>query len=173
MLETLQGHDNGSSRGHHHHHLSMAEVPKTSNMPLDMNIYATRKTVAQGMMDIALMTANASQLKYVLLNVSRHKYLEVTVALITLSILLQVIVGIVLIFLGRWNINYRGDQRKADMANNVVVILIFLVTVVNVMVSAFGPTDPINGQGSDAGDTWRPAYPPTFKLSTQDLSSKA
>lgn len=43
------------------------------------------------MMDIALMTANASQLKYVLLNQSRHRYLEVTVSLITLSIMLQVI----------------------------------------------------------------------------------
>ena len=24
-------------------------LPKTSNMPLDINIYATRKTIAQGM----------------------------------------------------------------------------------------------------------------------------
>ena len=93
MLDTLP-HDTSSSRGHHHHHLSLTgnvgEVPKTSNMPLDMNIYATRKTVAQGMMDIALMTANASQLKYVLLNAQRHRYMEVTISLITLSILLQV-----------------------------------------------------------------------------------
>lgn len=65
-------------------------LPKTSNMPLDMNIYATRKTVAQGMMDIALMTANASQLKYVLLNSTRHKYLEATIALIITSIAIQV-----------------------------------------------------------------------------------
>lgn len=87
------GRDNSSSRGHHHHHMSLPlseSVPKTSNMPMDMNIYATRKTVAQGMMDIALMTANASQLKYVLLNSGRHKYLEATIALIVTSITIQV-----------------------------------------------------------------------------------
>ncbi|XP_013772661.1 uncharacterized protein LOC106457761 isoform X1 [Limulus polyphemus] len=32
----------------------------------DANLYATKKSVAQGMMDIALLTANACQLKYVL-----------------------------------------------------------------------------------------------------------
>lgn len=74
MLDSMPGHETTSSRGHHHHHMPHSgEIPKTSNMPLDMNIYATRKTVAQGMMDIALMTANASQLKYVLLNVQRRK----------------------------------------------------------------------------------------------------
>lgn len=173
MLDHIPGHETASSRGHHHHHTMslppMGEVAKTSNMPLDMNIYATRKTVAQGMMDIALMTANASQLKYVLLNAQRHKYLEATISLITLSILIQVIIGIILIFLGRWNINYRGDQRKADLANNVVVILIFLVTVVNVMVSAFGPTEMPSSSGlrvTSSGDSWS-VYPPTFKASNE------
>merc|ERR1711997_19102 len=33
---------------------------------LDANRYATKKTIAQGMLDVALLTANASQLKYVL-----------------------------------------------------------------------------------------------------------
>jgi hypothetical protein len=33
---------------------------------LDANRYASKKTLAQGMLDIALLTANASQLKYIL-----------------------------------------------------------------------------------------------------------
>ncbi|RWS02888.1 Ninjurin-1-like protein, partial [Dinothrombium tinctorium] len=148
---------------HHHHHPPIAsEYPKTSNMPLDMNIYSTRKTVAQGMMDIALMTANASQLKYVLLNATNHRYLEVTISLLTISIVLQIVVGIILIFLGRWNINYRGDQRRADMANNSVVIIIFLITVVNVMISSFGPT---GHQTSE--EKWK-VYGPTFKSLPED-----
>ncbi|RWS27514.1 Ninjurin-1-like protein [Leptotrombidium deliense] len=147
----------GHHHPHHHHSPISTELPKTSNMPLDMNIYSTRKTVAQGMMDIALMTANASQLKYVLLNAANHRYLEVTISLLTVSIILQIVVGIILIFLGRWNINYRGDQRRSDMANNAVVILIFLITVVNVMISSFGP----NGQHS-SDDKWK-VYGPSFK----------
>lgn len=85
---------------------------------------------------------------------------------------LQIVVGIILIFLGRWNINYRGDQRKADIANNAVVILIFLVTVVNVMLSSFGPSDHPTG-GSTANDNWQ-VYPATFKLPpTQESPASA
>ena len=134
------------------------------------------------------MISNATQLKYILLHAPRHKYVEATIALITLSILLQVsttyallplplmiililslwltfplqvIIGIILIFQGRWNINYRGDQRKADIANNIVVILIFLVTVVNVMASAFGPSElPSSSHQSNSATTSSIAFLP-------------
>ena len=33
---------------------------------LDPNRYATKKTIGQGMLDIALLTSNASQLRYIL-----------------------------------------------------------------------------------------------------------
>lgn len=42
---------------------------------LNANRYATKKTIAQGMLDIALLTANASQLKYILQVIIKHKYL--------------------------------------------------------------------------------------------------
>lgn len=47
-----------------------------------MNKYATKKTVAQGMLDIALLTANASQLKYVLQLGQRHEFYSIMVGLI-------------------------------------------------------------------------------------------
>lgn len=58
--------------------------------PLDANIYATRKTVAQGMMDIALLTANASQLKHVLATAETHDYYLINLVLIGSSMILQV-----------------------------------------------------------------------------------
>ena len=73
------------------HVVSNESHESTAPLPMDMNMYATRKTIAQGIMDLGLMCANASQLKYVLLNSGQHKYFEVTIALITLSIILQVI----------------------------------------------------------------------------------
>ena len=58
---------------------------------LDVNRYATKKTIAQGMLDVALLTANASQLKYVLqLGEERHEFYHLMLALIILSIVLQV-----------------------------------------------------------------------------------
>ncbi|XP_075675939.1 uncharacterized protein LOC142644955 isoform X1 [Dermatophagoides pteronyssinus] len=110
---------------------------------MDMNMYATRKTIAQGIMDLGLMCANASQLKYVLINANHHRYFQVTVSLIVISILMQIIVGIMFIALGRLNINYGHDRRRADMMNNASVIVIFLVTVINVLITAFGPSETI------------------------------
>ena len=59
--------------------------------PLDVNSYATKKTVAQGMMDIALLTANANQLRYVLESGSTGGfYYYFNITLISFSIILQV-----------------------------------------------------------------------------------
>ncbi|KAH9418247.1 hypothetical protein DERP_010801, partial [Dermatophagoides pteronyssinus] len=94
---------------------------------MDMNMYATRKTIAQD----------------VLINANHHRYFQVTVSLIVISILMQIIVGIMFIALGRLNINYGHDRRRADMMNNASVIVIFLVTVINVLITAFGPSETI------------------------------
>ncbi|XP_057369344.1 ubiquitin-associated protein 1-like [Daphnia carinata] len=65
--------------------VEMVAVGKT----LDANKYATKKTIAQGMLDIALLTANASQLKYVLQLGHRHEFYHIMVSLIASSIVLQ------------------------------------------------------------------------------------
>ena len=58
---------------------------------LDANRYATKKTIAQGMLDVALLTANASQLKYVLqVGEEKHEFYHLMLALIIISIVLQV-----------------------------------------------------------------------------------
>ena len=59
--------------------------------PIDANKYATKKTIAQGMLDIALLTANASQLKYVLQLGKKHEFYTVMLTLISSSIVLQVL----------------------------------------------------------------------------------
>jgi len=54
------------------------------------NTYAAKKTVAQGMMDIALITANANQLRYVQEFGERNAIFYTITVLIVVSILLQV-----------------------------------------------------------------------------------
>ncbi|XP_060528964.1 uncharacterized protein LOC132703596 isoform X5 [Cylas formicarius] len=56
---------------------------------LDVNKYATKKTIAQGLLDVALLTANASQLKYVLQVGEKHEFYTLMLTLITISIILQ------------------------------------------------------------------------------------
>lgn len=57
---------------------------------LDLNNYATRKSFAQGMLDLALLTANASQLKYLLTVGEAHEFYHLLLTLVVLSISLQV-----------------------------------------------------------------------------------
>lgn len=57
---------------------------------LDPNVYATKKTVAQGMLDVALLTSNASQLKFLLQKGRENDFYVLMVTLISLSIVLQV-----------------------------------------------------------------------------------
>lgn len=67
---------------------------------MDANRYATKKTIAQGMLDIALLTANASQLKYILQVGEQHQFYKLMLILISLSIVMQVNSQFLFDFLG-------------------------------------------------------------------------
>ena len=61
---------------------------KIREKSFNANKYATKKTIAQGMLDVALLTSNASHLKLVLQD-DHHPFYGPLVFLISLSILLQ------------------------------------------------------------------------------------
>lgn len=71
------------------------QAKKRSN---DDHSYASKKNVAEGMMDIALLTANANQLRFLITYNTDSKTFHMSVGLIILSLVLQVCVGIALIF---------------------------------------------------------------------------
>lgn len=56
----------------------------------DVNVYQHKKTFAQGMMDLALFSANANQLRYVLESFSGHPYYYPSIVLISFSLIMQV-----------------------------------------------------------------------------------
>ncbi|XP_017779637.1 PREDICTED: ninjurin-2-like isoform X3 [Nicrophorus vespilloides] len=62
---------------------------------LDANKYATKKTIAQGLLDVALLTANASQLKYILQVGEKHEFYTLMLTLIIISIVLQVTAALI------------------------------------------------------------------------------
>jgi len=103
---------------------------------LDANRYATKKTVAQGMLDIALLTTNASQLKYLLQVGDGHGFYAVVLGLVITSILLQVLVGILFLILGGLDINDPEHQNTANILNTATVV-VFIITLLNVVISGF------------------------------------
>jgi len=62
-------------------------------MQFGFNKYATKKTLAKGLLDIGLLMANASQLKSLLSLGSGTDYYWANLVLISLSIILQVTTG--------------------------------------------------------------------------------
>ena len=58
-----------------------------------------------------------------------------------LAVCLQVIVGVLFLVIGSLNINDEPDQKTANILNDVIVVLVFLITLVNVIISGFGIRD--------------------------------
>src|SRR5699024_5910487 len=130
-------------------------------------LYTTKKNVAQGMLDIALLSANCSQLKYLLFHYERDStslaagnevaaasggqatgntdswystmdfYFIINLVCIGISISLQVIVGILLILNGRYNIYVHRYQRVADHYSSSILITVFIITIVNIFLAVF------------------------------------
>ncbi|KAJ8925804.1 hypothetical protein NQ315_009654 [Exocentrus adspersus] len=106
--------------------------------PLDINKYATKKTIAQGLLDVALLTANASQLKHVLQIGEQHEFYTLMISLIIISILLQLAVAILFVIIGGLNLNKEKDHKAAIILNDIILIFIFFISIVNIIISGFG-----------------------------------
>ncbi|KAL1493677.1 hypothetical protein ABEB36_009374 [Hypothenemus hampei] len=105
---------------------------------LDVNKYATKKTIAQGLLDVALLTANASQLKYVLQVGEKHEFYTLMLSLICISIVLQVIQACLCVLLGSaLNINKEEQCPNANRANNVTLCVNIAIMAVNVIIGSF------------------------------------
>ncbi|XP_045173865.1 ninjurin-2-like [Mercenaria mercenaria] len=104
----------------------------------NFNTYATKKTIAKGLLDIGLLMANASQLKSLLSLGPAQDYYYANLVLISLSVFLQITVGIILLVLGSKNMKTVEEKKSANTLNNVTVGFVFAITVVNVFIAAFG-----------------------------------
>ncbi|XP_050338018.1 ninjurin-2 isoform X3 [Bactrocera neohumeralis] len=116
---------------------------------MDANRYATKKTIAQGMLDIALLTANASQLKYILQVGDQHQFYKLMLIMISLSIILQVIAGSLLVVLSVIGIHKNKYQRSlAETLNHTVNGVIFVSVFCDIIKMSFGldPAIPMVGK---------------------------
>ncbi|XP_013990271.1 ninjurin-1 [Salmo salar] len=106
----------------------------------NMNHYANKKSAAESMLDVALLMANASQLKAVL--EQGPDFYTPLITLISISLSLQVTVGVLLIFIVRWNLNDQSKHFRLNVMENLATGLIFVIVVVNIFITAFGVQKP-------------------------------
>merc|ERR1712179_182422 len=115
-------------------HSTMADYQKQ----LDPNTYSTKKTVAQGMLDIALLSANASQLRYVLeVGDSSDNYLPMLL-LIVASIILQVLNGLSQLVMGSLNLNKEEYSKVLNILNYISMGLSYGIMAVDALKTIFG-----------------------------------
>jgi Ninjurin len=119
--------------------ISLQQLPPDAFNNVNLNFYQQKKSMAQGMLDLALLSANANQLRYVLDSNQRNHYFYVSLTLISISLVLQVLVAIALVFKSRYNIENELEYANADKINNFIMIGILLITIANVISSAFAP----------------------------------
>ncbi|XP_039971506.1 ninjurin-1 [Xiphias gladius] len=120
-----------------------AEVPlrgrlRRPEQPLNMNHYANKKSAAESMLDVALLMANASQLKAVMEQGPGLNLYVPLITLISISLILQIVVGVLLIFIVKWNLNDENMHYKLNIMENVATAFVFVIVVVNVFITAFG-----------------------------------
>lgn len=75
--------------------MAIAPIQELSN-------FVQKKSIAQGMMDLALVSANTNQLRYVMDIGTRHPYFYTSIALIVTSLAMQLVVGLALIYNSRY-----------------------------------------------------------------------
>uniref|UniRef100_UPI003704D4F4 Ninjurin-1 n=1 Tax=Mus musculus TaxID=10090 RepID=UPI003704D4F4 len=113
------------------------------NRPINVNHYANKQSAAESMLDIALLMANASQLKAVVEQGNDFAFFVPLVVLISISLVLQIGVGVLLIFLVKYDLNNPAKHAKLDFLNNLATGLVFIIVVVNIFITAFGVQKPV------------------------------
>ncbi|XP_037060085.1 ninjurin-2 isoform X2 [Peromyscus leucopus] len=108
------------------------------NQPLNLNHYATKKSVAESMLDVALFMSNATRLKVVLEQGSSLEYYTTLITLLSISLILQVVIGILLVVIARLNLNEVANQWRLNQLNNAATTLVFITVVINIFITAFG-----------------------------------
>ncbi|XP_043286058.1 ninjurin-1-like isoform X4 [Venturia canescens] len=110
--------------------------------PENINVYATKKTIAQGMLDVALLAANATQLKNLLVVGEAYQFYIFTLTLVCLSIALQIISGLLSL-----SLNFMRDRKMEDVRYSASidwigtarVALSFTVFLINIIITVFDP----------------------------------
>lgn len=107
---------------------------------MDMwDMYATKKTATAGFFNIALMTSNLAQLN-LKIKVKKLEYSLMDFVLITavlISLFLQVLAGIVFVFLGKNTIGNEKIKRLLVKNNDLVTLMVFAIFLINIFINIF------------------------------------
>lgn len=98
--------------------------------------YSRKRIVAEGLLDLGLLMANATQLKTLISVGNVQKYYWPILGATSLSIVIQIIIAVMLLVLGTVEKGSNSSQRAIRL-HHATVVLILIVTVINIFITAF------------------------------------
>ncbi|KAM8822305.1 LOW QUALITY PROTEIN: ninjurin-1-like [Synchiropus picturatus] len=110
--------------------------PLQTGAELNMNLYATKKTAAEGMLDLALFLANVTHMKTVIEQGAGYRYYAAVLTLISFSLVLQIIAGVIIARLESSGLS--SHRRLLNFLNTSVTAIIFLTLTTNIIKSSLG-----------------------------------
>jgi len=108
----------------------------------NFNRYATKKTVAEGSFEVALLITNAVQLKLLLGNMVKDPLWWVGLALVCVSLFIQVLNGCILVLVGVDDITKVRRQNRLISLNNFSMVLSVLLAAINIILNVIVAVDP-------------------------------
>ncbi|GAU91950.1 hypothetical protein RvY_04106 [Ramazzottius varieornatus] len=105
------------------------------------NAYSIRKTVVLGLLDIALLTSTAGQLKSLLRINPAYPFYNTLLGMLIVCILGEIAIGLLCFFVGRLNINQERDRPQANVLQNVVLGIAVVLLILHIMITSFGIED--------------------------------
>lgn len=116
-------------------------IPDFTHISNMFNSYSTKKTFATGLLDLALIANNFSQMKQLVLsrrNAPWHVLDIVIMFSICASLILQLISGVLIIFSTKQE-EFMDDAKRPSLVkqNNIVTLLVILICFINIFVNVF------------------------------------
>ena len=104
----------------------------------DTNTYTIRKTITNGLLNVALITTNSKQLRATIdKGPEDNGFYGTILAFAILSITLQATMGILGIFVGSKDINHEENMPTARKINTSILILGIITVIINILLASF------------------------------------
>ncbi|XP_060695415.1 ninjurin-2-like isoform X1 [Hemiscyllium ocellatum] len=103
---------------------------------INFNDYATLKSVAESMLDVTLLMSNTTQLVGVLEQGPEFKYYIPLIVLISVSLILQIVIFILLVFSAKTNVTEIDNQKSLNKCNKITIILVGAILLINVVITS-------------------------------------
>lgn len=103
--------------------------------PIDINQYHRSKNFSQALMNLALLAANANQMKYLLESADQRPLFYISFSFILVSLFVQILVKVCLMINYRYDMNDQDHVRKALRVNNFITFAVLVITLVNLAIT--------------------------------------